>query len=81
MLDDDPDVAGTKPFLGQVLRQHRTLVERKSHGFSAGMSVTNLGAVSPVMMIQIVRTHAVLPFGPVSAPDAAGRDGRAGERG
>ena len=59
MLDDDPDVAGTKPFLGQVLRQHRTLVARKSHGFSAEMSVTNLGVVSPVMMIHIVRTHAV----------------------
>jgi hypothetical protein len=32
------------------------------------MSVTNLGAVSPVTMIQIVRTQAPLPFGPVSDP-------------
>jgi hypothetical protein len=30
------------------------------------MSVTNLAAISPVRMIQIVRTQAVWPLGPVN---------------
>jgi len=66
VLDDHPDVAGAKTFLGKVSRQHDSLVQRKGHGFSAGMSVTNLAAISPVRMIQIVRTQAVWPLGPVN---------------
>jgi hypothetical protein len=41
-LDDHADIACAQSFLGQVLRQHHTLVERESHGFSAGTSVINL---------------------------------------
>jgi hypothetical protein len=68
VLDEHPDVASAESLLGQVLRQHHTPVELESHGFTAGMRVTNLGAISPVRMIQIVRTQAVWPFGPVSGP-------------
>jgi len=51
VLDDHSDVACAQPILGLILRQHHTLVELKSHGVSVGMSVTSLGAVSPVKTI------------------------------
>jgi len=47
MLDDDADVACAKTFLKKVPRQNDSVVEGKGHGFSAGMSVTGLGALSP----------------------------------
>jgi hypothetical protein len=68
VLDNYTNVTCAKAFLGKVPRQDDSMVEGKGHGVYAGMSVTSLGAVSPVRMIHIVRTQPVLPFGPVNGP-------------
>jgi hypothetical protein len=68
MLHDHADVTGTEPFFGEISREYDALVWRERHRFSSGISVTSRGTVSPLGMIQIVRTHAVAPLGPVKRP-------------